>query len=109
MRDGLGQRRGWLLSLSSKLNNRQERKRGKHHVDEVNIVLLWHKALAEAVRVGPEAAQEEGGVGLVAPAEGGDRPLGEVGVLGAASVVGVTCTKKWGSHNKRFSRNQICR
>jgi hypothetical protein len=62
MRDGIGQRRGWILSSPSKLNNRQERNRGKHHVDEVNIVLLWHEALAEAVRVGPEAAQEEGWV-----------------------------------------------
>ena len=61
--------RGWSLSSPSKLDNRQERKRGKHHVDEVNIVLLWHEAFAEAVRVGPEAAQEKGGVGFVAPAE----------------------------------------
>ncbi len=52
MRDGLGQRRGWLLSSSSKLDNRQERKRGNHHVDEVNIVFLWHEALAEAVLAG---------------------------------------------------------
>jgi hypothetical protein len=49
--------------LSSKLNSRQEWKRGKYHVDEVKIVLLWHEALAEAVHVGLEAAQEEGGVG----------------------------------------------
>jgi hypothetical protein len=36
-------------SSSSKLNNRQEGNRGKYHVDEVNIVLLRHEALAEAV------------------------------------------------------------
>ncbi len=57
------------MSSPSKLDNRQKGNRGKHHVDEVNIVLLWHEALAEAVRVGPEASQQEGGVGLVAPAE----------------------------------------
>ena len=37
-----------------------------------------------------EAAQQEGGVGLVAPAEGAHRPFGEVVVLGPAPVVGVT-------------------
>jgi hypothetical protein len=44
--------RGWSLSSPSKLDNRQERKRGKHHVDEVNIVLLLHEALAVAVLAG---------------------------------------------------------
>jgi hypothetical protein len=39
---------GCSLSSPSKLDSRQERKRG-NHVDEVNIVLLWHEALAEAV------------------------------------------------------------
>ncbi len=62
MRDGLGQRRGWLLSSPSNLNNRQERKRGKHHVDEVNIVLLWHEAIAGAVLTSQEAAEDEGKV-----------------------------------------------
>ena len=32
-----------LVSSSSKLNNRQERKRGKSDVDEVNIVLPWQE------------------------------------------------------------------
>jgi hypothetical protein len=53
---------GSLLSSSSKLNNRQERKRGKHHVHEVNIALLWHEALTAAVLAGWEAAEDDGKV-----------------------------------------------
>ncbi len=49
--------------MYSKLHYRQERKRGKHHVDEVNIVLLWHEALAEAMLAGWETAKDKGGVG----------------------------------------------
>ncbi len=81
-----------IKTLSSlQFKNAEERHSGKDHVGQVDIVLLRHEAFADSVALS-QAGQEEGGVGLVAPAKRGHRPLSEGLVVGATSMVSMACT-----------------